>query len=285
VPSRINGLLSGQYDFICDVPPDQVAPLAQNAKFEVQGGLITNHRILVFDKNHPQFVDPRVRQALTHAIDRQAIVDSLWAGRTRVPPGLQWEFYGPMFVEGWTVPEYDPKKAQALLKASNYKGEPIPFRVLNNYYTNQVSTAQIEVEMWRAAGLNVQIEMRENWQQIFENNGKRALRDWSNSAPFNDPISSLVGQHGPQGQQQQAKEWSNEEMNKLSGALETETDMAKRKAMFKRMLEICEREDPAYTVLHQNATFTAKRKDIDWKAAPAFAMDFRADNFRLDRKG
>lgn len=284
VASRINGLLSGQYEFICDMPPDQIAGIAQNAKFEVQGGLISNHRILVFDKHHPQFVDPRVRQAMTHAIDRQAIVDSLWAGRTRVPSGLQWEFYGPMFIEGWTVPEYDPKKAQALLKAANYKGEPIPFRVLNNYYTNQVSTAQIEVEMWRAAGLNVQIEMRENWQQIFENDGKRALRDWSNSAPFSDPISSLVAQHGPQGQQQQAKEWSNEEMNKLSASLETETDMAKRKAMFRRMLEICEREDPAYTVLHQNATFTAKRKDIEWKAAPAFAMDFRADNFRWLRK-
>jgi peptide/nickel transport system substrate-binding protein len=284
VSSRINGLLSGQYEFICDVPPDQIGTLAQNPKFEVQGGLITNHRILVFDKNHPRLADPRIRQALTHAIDRQAIVDSLWAGKTRVPPGLQWEFYGPMFVEGWKVPEYDPKKAQELLKAANYKGEPIPFRVLNNYYTNQVATAQIEVELWRAAGLNVQIEMRENWQQIFENDGKRAMRDWSNSAPFSDPMSSMVGQHGPQGQQQQAKEWSNAEMNALCATLETETDMARRKAMFKRMLEICEREDPAYTVLHQNATFTAKRKDIQWQSAPAFAMDFRAENFRWDRK-
>jgi len=284
VASRINGLLSGQYDFICDVPPDQIGTLAQNPKFEVQGGLITNHRILVFDKNHPRLADPRIRQAITHSIDRQAIVDSLWAGKTRVPPGLQWEFYGPMFIEGWKVPEYDPKKAQALLKEAGYKGEPIPFRVLNNYYTNQTATAQIEVEMWRAVGLNVQIEMRENWQQIFENDGKRAMRDWSNSAPFSDPMSSLVGQHGPQGQQQQAKEWTNEELNKLCASLETEIDMAKRKAMFKRMLEICEREDPAYTVLHQNATFTAKRKDIQWQAAPAFAMDFRADNFRWDRK-
>jgi peptide/nickel transport system substrate-binding protein len=49
--------------------------------------------------------------------------------------------------------------------------------------------------------------------------------------------------------------------------------------MFKRMLEICEREDPAYTVLHQNATFTAKRKDIGWKASPSFAMEFRTVNF------
>jgi peptide/nickel transport system substrate-binding protein len=283
VASRINGLLSGQYEFACDIPPDQVETIAKNPKFEVQGGLVTNHRILVFDKNHPQLVDPRVRQAMTHSIDRQAIVDSLWAGRTRVPAGLQWEFYGPMFIEGWKVPEYDTKKAQALLKAANYKGDPIPFRLLNNYYTNQVPTAQIEVEMWKAIGLNVQIEMRENWQQIFELDGKRAVRDWSNSATFSDPMSSLVGQHGPQGQQQQAKEWTNEEMNKLCGTLETETDMAKRKAMFRRMLEITEREDPAYTVLHQTATFTAKRKEIQWQAAPAFQVDFRADNFRWNK--
>jgi peptide/nickel transport system substrate-binding protein len=279
VASRINGLLAGQYDFICDVPPDQIPGIEKNPKFEVLGSPIVNHRLTVFDRHHLTLADPRVRQAFTHAIDRQAIVDALWSGRTRVPPGLQWEFYGPMFVENWSVPAYDVARAKALLKEANYKGDPIPFRLLSNYYTNQVATAQVLSEMWHQAGLNVQIEMKENWQQIFENNGTRAVRDWSNSAGFNDPISSIVAQHGPQGQQQQAGEWSNEEMNRLSDAMEIETDMAKRKAMFKRMLEICEREDPAYTVLHQNATFTAKRKDIRWKASPSFAMEFRTSNF------
>ena len=276
---RINGLLAGQFDFICDVPPDQIPGIEKNPKFEVLGSTIVNHRLTVFDKNHPRLADPRIRQAFTHSIDRQAIVEALWSGRTRVPAGLQWEFYGPMFVENWTVPAYDLAKAKALLKEANYKGDPIPYRLLNNYYTNQVATAQVLVEMWRQAGLNVQIEMKENWQQIFDVNSPRAVRDWSNSAGYNDPISSIVAQHGPQGQQQQVGEWTNEEMNKLSAALETETDMQKRKAMFKRMLEICEREDPAYTVLHQNATFTAKRRDIKWKASPSFAMEFRSSNF------
>lgn len=279
VATRINGLLAGQFDFICDVPPDQIPGIEKNPKFEVLGSTIVNHRLTVFDKNHPRLADPRIRQAFTHAIDRQAIVEALWSGRTRVPAGLQWEFYGPMFVENWTVPSFDLAKAKALLKEANYKGDPIPYRLLNNYYTNQVSTAQVLIETWRQAGLNVQIEMKENWQQIFDTNSPRAVRDWSNSAGFNDPISSIVAQHGPQGQQQQVGEWTNEEMNKLSAALEVETDMQKRRAMFKRILEICEREDPAYTVLHQNATFTAKRKDIKWKASPSFAMEFRNTNF------
>ncbi|WP_204280169.1 hypothetical protein, partial [Raoultella ornithinolytica] len=80
-----------------------------------------------------------------------------------------------------------------------------------------------------------------------EKTPSRAVRDWSNSAPFNDPVSSLVAQHGPNGQQQQVGEWTNAEMNTLSVGLESSMDQAKRKAMFRRMLEICEREDPAYT--------------------------------------
>ncbi len=279
VPARVAGLLAGEYQFACDIPPDQIVGIEKSGMFEVQGGTIPNHRITAFDKNHPQLRDPRIRQAMTHAIDRQAIVDSLWAGRTQVPRGLQWDFYGDMLIGDWTVPEYDPARARALVKAAGYKGDPIPYRLLNNYYTNQVPTAQVLVEMWQQAGLNVEVGMKENWAQIFERTPTRGIRDWSNSAPFNDPVSSLVSQHGPNGEQQQYGEWTNEEMNRLSVELETGTDRARRRAAFARMLQIAEREDPAYTVLHQNATFTAKPRSLKWRAAPTFAMDFRAANW------
>jgi peptide/nickel transport system substrate-binding protein len=279
VPSRIAGLLSGQYQFACDIPPDQISDIEKNAAFEVQGGTILNHRLTVFDKNHSQLRNPLVRRAMTHAIDRQAIVETLWAGRTKVPAGLQWEYYGDMFHADWTVPEFNPTLARDLLRQSGYKGDPIPYRLLNNYYTNQNATAQVITEMWRSVGLNVQINSVENWSQIMQRNDSRAVRDWSNSAPFSDPVSSIVNQHGPNGQQQQIGEWSNAEMNQLCEVLETSTDRARRRTAFRRMLEICEREDPAYTVLHQNATFTAKPKSLKWKASPAFAMDFRPGNY------
>ena len=279
VASRIAGLQSGQYQFACDIPPDQISQIEANAALEVRGGTILNHRLTVFDKNHAQLQNPLVRRAFTHAIDRNAIVESLWSGRTSVPAGLQWEFFGDMYHADWTVPEFNPKLAQDLLKQSGYKGDPIPYRLLNNYYTNQNATAQILVDMWKQVGLNVQIQAKENWAQILERGETRAVRDWSNSAPFSDPVSSIVNQHGPNGQQQQVGEWGNAELNQLSEVLETSTDRAMRKKAFRRMLEICEREDPAYTVLHQNATFTAKPKALKWKASPAFAMDFRPGNY------
>jgi peptide/nickel transport system substrate-binding protein len=277
--SRVNGLLSGEYQFIGDVSPDQIPQIERNRAFKVQQSLVPNHRLIVFDKTNAQLRDARIRRAMTHAIDRKMIVDGLFGGRTSIPRGLQWDFYADMLIPDWTVPNYDPALARQLVREAGYKGEPITYRVGPNYYTNQTPTAQVLVEMWKQVGLNVQIKMVENWTQIFERGPERAVRDWSNSATFSDPVSSIVAQHGPNGQQQQMGEWGNEEMNRLSVELESSTDRARRRQVFARMLEICEREDPAYTVLHQTVVFTAGRSEFKWRASPSFAMDFRAHNW------
>jgi peptide/nickel transport system substrate-binding protein len=271
--SRVAGLRAGEYQFACDINPDQIVEIEAIPGLEVQGGLVNNHRIVVFDKHNPVLADPRIRLAMAHAIDGKAIVESLWAGRARVPAGLQFDFYADLLVPGWTVPAYDPVRAQSLLREAGYKGAPIIYRARNNYYTAEVATAQILAEFWRAIGLNIQLEIKENWPQVLDRAGPRGVRDWSNSATYDDPISSIVNQHGPNGAQQTNGEWTNPEMNTLSAAMETEADRIKRQALFARMLAICEREDPAYIVLHQNATFTAKRRDLPWRAPPSFLLD------------
>lgn len=283
VASRVNGLISGQYDFACDLPPDQISTVTSNPGLEIQSSTIWNHRLTVFNRQNEILSNPLVRRAMTHSIDRQAIVDSLWAGQTVVPAGLQFESFrtSDMFIEDWQPPQFDPELARDLLKQANYKGDAIPYRLLNNYYTNQTPTAQVLVEMWKQVGLNVEIEMKENWAQIFAPEGKMGVRDWSASNNINDPITPLVVQFGPNGEAQQKKEWSNDEVNKLSVIMETSTDHDQRKKAIKRMLEICEREDPVYNVLHQNAVFTGMKKDLNWKAAPAFAMDFRSTNWNV----
>ncbi|AXV17836.1 ABC transporter substrate-binding protein (plasmid) [Neorhizobium sp. SOG26] len=283
VASRVNGLLSGEYDFACDLPPDQIATVQSASGFEIQGSTILNHRISVFNTQNPVLADPRVRRAMTHAIDRKAIVEALWGGQTVIPAGLQFEIFKTtdMFIDGWQVPEYNPGLAQDLLKQTNYKGDAIPYRLLNNYYTNQTANAQIMVEMWKQVGLNVEIQMKENWAQIHDPEGIKGVRDWSASANINDPVTPMVTQFGPNGEMQQKKDWTNAEMNELSVVLETSTDRALRKKAYARMLEICEREDPAYQVLHQNAVFTGMKSSLKWKAAPAFAMDFRSNNWAM----
>ncbi|MBA8819376.1 ABC transporter substrate-binding protein [Ochrobactrum sp. P6BS-III] len=283
VASRVNGLISGQYDFACDLPPDQIGTVTANPGLEIQSSTIWNHRTTVFNTQNEILRNPLVRRAMTHSIDRQAIVDALWAGQTVVPAGMQFESFrtSDMFIDDWQPPKFDPELARDLLKQANYKGDAIPYRLLNNYYTNQTPTAQVLVEMWKQVGLNVEIEMKENWAQIHDPEGVKGVRDWSASNNINDPITPLVVQFGPNGEAQQKKDWSNDEVNKLSVIMETSTDHDQRKKAIKRMLEICEREDPVYNILHQNAVFTGMKKELNWKAAPAFAMDFRSSNWNV----
>ncbi len=278
VSARVNGLLAGDYDFAADLPPDQIGAVEANPRYQVVGGKINNIRISVWDKFNPALANPLVRRALTHAVDRQSIVDALWQGRTEVPRGMQWEFYGDMYLADWSAPKFDPALARQLLKDANYKGERIEYQLLNNYYTNQTASAQILVEGWRQVGLNVELSMKENWGQILGRFPGRGICDNSNSAWFGDPVAS-ISSVGPGGQTWEAGQWRNDEAAAALVALQSGTDMALRRRAFRRILELVEREDPGYTVLHQNANFTGKRKDIAWKAGQSFVMNFGPGNW------
>ena len=178
--------------------------------------------------------------------------------------------------------EFDLARARELVKQASYKGDPIPYRLLNDYYTNQTANAQVLTEMWREAGINVVIEMKENWTQIFDRAGQRGVHDWSNSAVFNDPIvvARLAARAArPAAADRRIRQCRGQRIVRQA---HLEHRQGPRRKIFARLLEICEREDPAYTVLHQNATFTGKAKSIQWKAAPDFGMDFRSVNFAIN---
>lgn len=149
---------------------------------------------------------------------------------------------------------------------------------MGNHYTNQTPGAQILVEGWRQAGLNVNISMKENWSQILGHTPERGICDNSNTAWFGDPVASLAA-IAPGGQTWEAGQWRNDEVPPLMATLQNATDMETRRKATRRMLEIVEREDPGYSVLHQNANFTGKRRDIGWKSGQSFVMDFGPGNW------
>lgn len=278
VSARVNGLLSGDFDFAADLPPDQIPTVEASPRHHVVGGAINNIRLSVWDKTNPALANPLVRRALTHSVDRQSIVDALWQGRTRVPKGLQWDSYAEMFLADYDAPKFDVALARQLLRQANYKGEEIRYQLLNNYYTNQVPSSQILVEGWRQAGLNVVIEMKENWGQILGRFPGRGICDNSNSSWFPDPVAS-VSSVGPGGQTWEAGQYRNDDVDAALVVLQNSVDLQTRRAAFRKILQTVEHDDPGYTVLHQNATFTGKRRDHQWKPAASFVMDFGPGNW------
>lgn len=282
--SRINGLLSGEYDIVSDVGPDQVPLIKANSDFDVVGGPVANVRFIALDENNGPLKNKLVRQALSHSIDRQTIVDSLWGGLTEQAQGFQHKLFGDLFVEDFKSPAYDPELAKKLLAEAGYKGEPITYRVHNDYYPNELTVAQFDLDNLRKIGFNIDFSVVDNPNDPAPD---RMMSDLSNTAYFAFPIA-LLANNCPNGSYNtktspKAGMWQNDEFDKLCDVLNTSTDKAEVKKAFARALEIIEVEDPGMIVLHQNAILYGKRADIDWKPSAMFVMDFRPGAFSIKK--
>lgn len=278
--ARVAGLVAGDYDLITNVPPDQTGIIAGYQDIDVRTVVLSNVHVIAFNESDPVLADKRVRQALCTAIDRQKLVDSLWQGQAVVPASHNFPEYGQMYVEGRKLP-YDPEKAKALLAEAGYKGEPIVYRTMANYYTNALEAAQILVEQWKAVGVNASLQVVENSTQM---RGPGAqIFNWSNSTRLPDPLGAIWVAWGPNGEIQTQSFWkSAEAFNATGSALEAETDPAKRKELFAKMLDIWEDEAPA-TILYQPSESYAIKRSIAWRPTTFYFMDLRPDNLAFGR--
>lgn len=120
-----------------------------------------------------RFQDVRVRQAISHAIDKRAII-------TSVLMGLGSESSGPYPPEAWyssphaALFAYDPSKARGLLESAGWKkgadgvlrknGLVMSFTILTNYESKEnIKTAQLIQSNLKAVGIETTIRSLE-WQ-------------------------------------------------------------------------------------------------------------------------
>jgi peptide/nickel transport system substrate-binding protein len=114
--ARTTAVQTGNADWIEYVPAADVQVLQAVPDVEVVGGLSANFRSLYLNVTQPPFDDARVRQAISYAIDEQAIVDLALFGTGGVPvtgttiPASN--YYG---IEGSPYVGRDIERARALL--------------------------------------------------------------------------------------------------------------------------------------------------------------------------
>jgi peptide/nickel transport system substrate-binding protein len=125
--TRVAELLTGGLDWIWRVPPDQARNLQRRrgGVTVMSGGTIRFHYLQMdaagrTGRDNNPFLDPRVRQAMNHAIDREGIVRNLVGEGSEV---LHTPCHPEQF--GCTQEEatryaYDPARARALLAEAGY---------------------------------------------------------------------------------------------------------------------------------------------------------------------
>jgi len=261
-------LLSGGIDMIAGelgLTVDQAVAFQRRhgAKFDIlyKPGLIYEHIDLNLD--NPILADKRVRHALIHAIDRQAISQRLFAGRQPVAHSsvnpLDW-------VYAKDIPKYpyDPKQAAKLLNEAgwtqrrrgirhNKQGKPLRLEIMTTAGNrSRELVQQVLQSQWKAAGIDVRIKNQPARVFFGQTVTERkftglAMYAWI-SAPESVPRTTLHSAHIPTEDNNYAGQnytgFKNQEMDDLLEVIETELDRDKRRVLWHKLQTIYARELP-----------------------------------------
>ncbi|MEM8731308.1 MAG: ABC transporter substrate-binding protein [Pseudomonadota bacterium] len=250
---RLANLRSGDLDMlerlaatdVGSVTDDEDLLLEQAVSLGYQG--ITINVANGAGADNPLGQDPRIRKALSLAIDRDVINQVVFEGAF-APGNQSFPPTSPWYNANFPVPERDVVAAKALLAEAGYPdGLDLEIQVTNNPV--QLQLMQVVQAMASEAGINIELVAKEF---------ATLLRDQS----AGDYTASQIGWSGrvdPDGNIHQFMTsgggindsgYSNPEVDTLLDGARTSTDLATRKANYDAAREILEQDLPIIYLYH-----------------------------------
>jgi peptide/nickel transport system substrate-binding protein len=277
---RLAALLRGEVDLITRLPPDHVDSVARHPTTRVEEALYAGLYVLVVDSRRPPLDNPRVKQALSLALDREAIVKELWRGQAIVANG-------PIakgdnhYDESLPPLKHDPALARQRLKEAGYKNEEIFLEVNEGYLANAKPMSEAAVAMWRDVGLNVKLEVVEFsvMMQKLREKSLKGLRWGDPSSTVRDPDGMMWRLLGPGGAQET---WTNPRFVELGNAARVSLDEKARGQAYREMTAILLEHLPWIPVLQPIESYGVQ-KHLEWKPYSSQQVEIRNFNLRVRR--
>lgn len=294
--ARTAALLAGDVDVIDKVSFSDFGNLEKNPKVKVWSypGLrvlllqpsfnpgptkyVTDEAGKPLDRN--PLLDVRVREALTIAINREAIADRIASGG--VTAATQWMPAGTFGYDPDRARiENDPAKARALLAAAGYpRGFRLTMHVPSDRYPLAPETAQAVAQFWTRIGVQTAIEVVPF--AIYgsaANKGEYAMSmiGWGNgTAEGTYAMTSILATHD-NAKGLGASNWgrySNPKLDEALAAASAEFDAAKREAIIKGAVKTV-MDDVGIIPLYHYKNIWASRPDlkvVPWNSDRTVAM-------------
>lgn len=113
-------VMAGDVDAFPGYPaPETLIQFARDSRFRVINGSTEGETILAINNLAGPLADKKVRQAIAHAIDRQAIIDGAMFGYG-TPIGTHFAPHHPDYLDLTATSAHDPEKARQLLAEAGY---------------------------------------------------------------------------------------------------------------------------------------------------------------------
>ncbi|BCN32432.1 ABC transporter substrate-binding protein [Anaeromicropila herbilytica] len=153
-------LKSGAIDIFPYLTDDQANQLADT--FNIKTGNMNLVQALFLNNAVEPFNNPKVRQALSYAVDKKAILDMVAGGKGNTIGTNMFHAFSKYYEKSLDkVYTFDVQKAKDLLAEAGYPdGFDMTITVPSNYQYH-VDTAQVLVEQLKAIGVNAKIEQVE----------------------------------------------------------------------------------------------------------------------------
>lgn len=261
--ARMTALITGELDIINDVPGDAVETIQITEGLNVVGTPIKNIHIYTFNTKDENSImsNQQFRQAITMAIDRQQLVDTLWTDYAKVPNGHQFESYGDLYIEDYEGIQYDPEKARQLVEESGYDGEEvISIEMADGYYTNGNQAGEAIVSMLADVGIKAEVVFTD----VFS--FQADIRAWSSASRFDNPLGALWLLFGPGSgpANEETGSWTpTEEFVQAGQTLIESQDLEEQREAARTLLEVFDTYCPG-TYLYQAEDLYGIRDGLEW---------------------
>lgn len=279
--SRITALKNKEVDLITNVPPDQLSTIEADSNLKVASDVTPLFHVLIFNTQNEVMKNPKFRQALSLAVDRDTLNEALWQGKAVVPSTHTYKQFGELYMPELKTFEYDLEKAKKLLAESGYNGEEIRIDTSAVYYTNGLLAMQAVAEMWSNIGIKTRINVDDKWTG---NDPTMMVRNWSNPMYFADPFGSFGVMWAPDGPSEgEGRFKTDEAYGKTWEKFRFSEKVADRKAAYAELMDRI-KQDPPFLVLYQPFESWAMQKGIQWGPKPGhipYVLDFRAGSITV----
>ena len=279
VAPRIAALLKGEVDLITKLPPDHVDRVARHPTTKVEGALYAGLYALILDSRRPPLDNPKIKQALSLAIDREAIVKEMWRGQGIVPNGPIAK--GDTHYDEMLPPlKYDPALARQRLREGAYKNEVI-FLESSELVANEKAMSETVVAMWRDVGINVKLELLE-FSVVAQKIRERSLKGmrWGDpTSTLRDPDGMMWRLLAPGGLQDT---WRHPRFDELGEAARFSIDEAFRGQAYREMTAIMLEYCPWIPIIQPVESYGVQRY-LDWKPYSDQQLEVRHFNLKFRR--